>query len=79
MTSLVLIRGRQIERFRKRAFGKVLQRVEKREGHRRLLKRLVDGPPEKLDDLLVYLDENWAGIFLKKVPPTLDKRRGLIL
>jgi hypothetical protein len=35
----------------------------KREEHRRLLKlkQLVDGPSEKLDDLLGYLEENWAG------------------
>ncbi|MCL0091388.1 hypothetical protein M1N57_00740 [Dehalococcoidales bacterium] len=33
----------------------------KREEHRNLLKlkRLVDGPSEKLDDLLSYLEENW--------------------
>jgi len=72
----VLIKGRQIERFRKRAFGKVSQRVEKREEHRRLLKRLVDGPSEKLDDLLVYLDENWAGILLKKAPLYLTREGG---
>jgi len=37
----------------------------KREEHRRLLKlkRLVDGPSEKLDDLLGYLEENWNGIY----------------
>ncbi len=37
----------------------------KREEHRRLLKlkRLVDGPSEKLDDLLGYLKENWDGIY----------------
>jgi len=37
----------------------------KREEHRRLLKlkRLVDGPSEKLDDLLGYLEENWDGIY----------------
>ncbi len=35
----------------------------KREEHRNLLKlkRLVDGPSEKLDDLLGYLEENWNG------------------
>ncbi len=35
----------------------------KREEHRRLLKlkQLVDGPSEKLDDLLGYLEENWDG------------------
>ena len=39
--------------------------VRKREEHRRLLKlkRLVDGPSEKLDDLLGYLEENWDGIY----------------
>ncbi|MCL0091813.1 UPF0236 family protein, partial [Dehalococcoidales bacterium] len=37
----------------------------KREEHRNLLKlkRLVDGPSEKLDDLLGYLEENWDGIY----------------
>jgi hypothetical protein len=37
----------------------------KREEHRRLLKlkRLVDGPSEKLDDLIGYLEENWDGIY----------------
>jgi len=37
----------------------------KREEHRNLLKlkRLVDGPSEKLDDLLSYLEENWHGIY----------------
>ena len=37
----------------------------KREEHRRLvkLKRLVDVPSEKLDDLLGYLEENWDGIY----------------
>jgi len=35
----------------------------KREEHRQLLKlkQLVDGPSEKLDDLLGYLEENWDG------------------
>jgi len=27
------------------------------------LKRLLDGPSEKLDDLLGYLEENWNGIY----------------
>ena len=38
----------------------------RREEHRRLLKlkRLVDGPSEKLDDLLDYLEENWDGEFM---------------
>ena len=27
------------------------------------LKRLVDGPSDKLDDLLGYLEENWDGIY----------------
>ena len=33
--------------------------------HRNLLKlkRLVDGPSEKLDDLLGYLEENWDGMY----------------
>jgi hypothetical protein len=37
----------------------------KKEEHRNLLrlKRLVDGPSEKLDDLLGYLEENWNGIY----------------
>jgi len=37
----------------------------KREEHRRLLKlkRLVDSPSEKLDDLLGYLEENWDRIY----------------
>jgi len=37
----------------------------KREEHGNLLKlkRLVDGPSEKLDDLLGYLEENWNGIY----------------
>ncbi len=37
----------------------------KREEHHRLLKlkQLVDGPSEKLDDLLGYLEENWDGIY----------------
>ena len=37
----------------------------KKEEHRNLLrlKRLVDGPSEKLDDLLGYLEENWDGIY----------------
>ena len=35
----------------------------RREEHRNLLKikRLVDGPSEKLDNLLGYLEENWDG------------------
>lgn len=35
----------------------------KREEHHRLLKLkpLVDGPSDKLDDLLGYLEENWDG------------------
>ena len=35
----------------------------KTEEHHRLLKlkQLVDGPSEKLDDLLGYLEENWNG------------------
>ena len=42
-----------------------LLREGKREEHHRLLKlkRLVDGPSEKLDDLLGYLEENWNGIY----------------
>jgi hypothetical protein len=41
----------------------------KKEEHRRLLrlKRLVDGPSDKLDDLLGYLEENWDGIFMGRV------------
>jgi hypothetical protein len=37
----------------------------KKEEHRNLLrlKRLVDGPSEKLNDLLGYLEENWDGIY----------------
>jgi hypothetical protein len=37
----------------------------KKEEHRNLLrlKRLVDSPSEKLDDLLGYLEENWNGIY----------------
>ena len=37
----------------------------KREKHRCLpkLKQLVDGPSEKLDELLGYLEENWDGIY----------------
>lgn len=27
------------------------------------LKQLVDGPSEKLDDLLGYLEKNWDGIY----------------
>ncbi len=40
----------------------------KREEYCRLpkLKQPVDGPYEKLDDLLVYLEENWNGIHVSR-------------
>jgi hypothetical protein len=41
---------------------KLLREGKKEEHHNLLkLKRLVDGPSEKLDDLLGYLEENWEG------------------
>lgn len=51
----------------------------KREEHRNLLrlKRLVDGPSEKLDDLLGYLEENRDGnLWLKESEGQGRRQRG---
>jgi len=54
----------------------------KREEHWNLLrlKRLVDGPSEKLDDLLGYLEENWDGIYgSRKLKTKVGAREVLVV
>ena len=53
----------QVEKLQQELMN-LLWEGKKEEYHNLLkLKRLVDGPSEKLDDLLGYLEENWGGIY----------------